>query len=754
MFEFLFSYPSRVYEKGQFVLLGGWPVWAWALLALALAAALAWPYFRDLGNTEIRVKGWHAGVLWALQAAMAVLLLSLLWQPALLVATLKSQQNVVAVMVDDSKSMSIADESGGKTRAATAKEILNAGLLEQLRKQFQVRMYKVGRSLERLEKTDDILATQTATRISDALRGVAAESASVPLGAIVLLSDGGDNAGGIDLATISEVRSRRIPVHTVGLGREKYDHDLEIMAVDVPARALADSRITAQVTLRHSGYSKTKVNLTLRDGTKILGQQTIVLRADGEPQTESILFNAGPAGPKALQIGVAPLENEENRANNQVTRLVNVEATKPRILYIEGEPKWEYKFIRRALEEDKTVSITSMLRTTQNKIYRQGVAEPKELENGFPDKAEDLFQYHGLIIGGVEIGYFTVAQQEMIRQFVDRRGGGLLFLGGRNALSDGGWGKSGLLDLVPVTISDRRDTFKRERAKVYLAAGGRDSLIARLVENPEANVERWKQLPEVENYQETGAAKPGAVVLAEFLAGGKRWPLLATQNYGRGRSAILATSGTWRWQMVQPLEDKSHEVFWAQLCRWLVTASPPRVLSSTPKQVLTDETKVQIRAEVRDKTYLPVSDAKVQARVLLPDGSSELVEMRPEPMAAGQYAAMWDAEKPGAYVAEIVAKRGEEELGTDLFNFRREDGVAENFGSEQNRELLEKLSAQTGGVYYSRGDASKLAKDISYSEAGITVREAKDLWNLPIVFLMILLLRATEWMLRRKWGVV
>ena len=178
------------------------------------------------------------------------------------------------------------------------------------------------------------------------------------------------------------------------------------------------------------------------------------------------------------------------------------------------------------------------------------------------------------------------------------------------------------------------------------------------------------------------------------------------------------------------------------------------MLSSTPKQVLTDETKVQIRAEVRDKTYLPVSDAKVQARVLLPDGSSELVEMRPEPMAAGQYTAMWDAEKPGAYVAEIVAKRGEEELGTDLFNFRREDGVAENFGSEQNRELLEKLSAQTGGVYYSRGDASKLAKDISYSEAGITVREAKDLWNLPIVFLMILLLRATEWVLRRKWGVV
>ena len=752
MFEFLFSYPARIYEKGQFVLLSGWPIWVLGLMALALAMALAWPYIQSRRDAAIRVKGWHAGVLWALQAAMALLLLSLLWQPALLVATLKPQQNVVAVIVDDSKSMAIADE--GKTRSAAAKEILNAGLLDALKKQFQVRLYKVGRSLERLEKVDDLQATQTATRLSDALRGVAAESASVPVGAIILLSDGGDNAGGIDLATISEVRSRRIPVHTVGLGREKYDRDLEIVSVEVPPRALADSRITAQVTLRQTGYSKSKVTLTLRDGTRILGQQSIVLKADGEPQTESVLFNAGPAGPKALQIGVAPLENEENRANNQVTRLVNVEALKPRILYIEGEPKWEFKFIRRALEEDTTVSITSMLRTTQNKIYRQGVAEPKELESGFPDKAEDLFQYQGLIIGGVEIGYFTLAQQELIRQFVDRRGGGLLFLGGRNALSDGGWGRSGLLDLVPVTITDRRDTFKRERAKVELAVGGRDSLITRLVENPDANVERWKQLPEVDNYQETGAPKPGAVVLAEFLAGGKRWPLLATQNYGRGRSAILASAGTWRWQMLQPIEDKTHEVFWAQLCRWLVTASPARVMASTPKQVLTDETKVQIRAEVRDKTFLPVSDAKVQARVMLPDGSAELVEMRPEPLSAGQYVAMWDAGKPGAYVAEIVAKRGTEELGTDLFNFRREDGIAENFGSEQNRDLLEKLSSQTGGVYYTRANAAKLAQDVSYSEAGITVREAKDLWNLPIIFFMILLLRATEWMLRRKWGVV
>ena len=109
---------------------------------------------------------------------------------------------------------------------------------------------------------------------------------------------------------------------------------------------------------------------------------------------------------------------------------------------MEGEPRWEYKFIRRAEAEDKGVQIVSMLRTTENKIYRQGIADPSELADGFPTKAEDLFKYQAIIIGSVEAGYFTPAQQELLREFVDKRGGGLLFLGGRFSLGDGGWASS------------------------------------------------------------------------------------------------------------------------------------------------------------------------------------------------------------------------------------------------------------------------------------------------------------------------
>jgi hypothetical protein len=188
--------------------------------------------------------------------------------------------------------------------------------------------------------------------------------------------------------------------------------------------------------------------------------------------------------------------------------------------------------------------------------------------------------------------------------------------------------------------------------------------------------------------------------------------------------------------------------------RYLTTDTPGQVSATTPRQVLSDETRVPIRVEVRDKQYKPVMNAKVQARFMGPDGVSATMELSPVPLEEGIYGGEWTAEKPGSYVADIIAGHEQEEIGRDVLSFRREDGVAEGFRTSQNRELLEKLSQQTGGRYYKPSEASKLASEISYSEAGITTRETRDLWDMPIIFLVLLSIRAAEWLLRRKWGVV
>lgn len=752
MFEFLFKYPLSLFHKGHFVLLTPWPLWILALAILAGAGLL----FLHIHRHQGMLSGLRPIGIWALESVMVALILFLLWHPALSVATLRPQQNVVAVLVDDSRSMKIADASG--TREAAAQSILNSGLLKSLGQKFQVRLYKFGKEPERIQQTSQITGEEPATRLGDTLERVLAESSSLPLGAILLLSDGADNAGGIDRQTVAAIRRQRIPVHTVGFGREHPAKDIEITDAILPARALPQSRLTAIVTFQNWGLGGDKAKLSVKDGGKVLATQEVTLKSDSTLQSESVVFNCGDAGPKSLDISIEPLGGEENTQNNRVTRLVSVEKRTPRILYMEGEPRWDFKFLRRALDDYSGVEIVSLLRTTQNKLYRQGVPdppEPKELEDGFPSKADELFRYQGLIIGSVEASYFSATQQQLIRDFVDRRGGGVLFLGGRASLSDGGYASSPLSDLFPTKLPEAKGTFHRDFTGQELTPQGAQSVITRLEDDPVKNADRWKKMPAMANYQEPGEPKPGATVLLESTPAGRhKLPLLVTENYGRGRTVLFATGGDWRWKMWTDHADKTHGLFWQQIFRHLVTDTPGQVVGSTPRQVLSDDTRVPIRVEVRDKEFKPVANAKVQARFIAPDGSSATMELNPQPLEEGIYSGEWTAEKPGSYVADIIAGREQEEIGHDVLSFRREDGIAENFHTSQNKELLQKLSEQTGGRYYTPSDASKLSNEISYSEAGITTRETRDLWDMPVIFLLALGIRASEWLLRRKWGVV
>ena len=541
----------------------------------------------------------------------------------------------IAGVQRQSRSMAIAEARG--TRREQAVRLLDGGLVNALAGRFQVRMYRMGSALERIGKAEQLRSDAPATHIGETLTQVVAEAATLPVGAVVLISDGADNSGGIDLATISGIRRQRIPVHTIGLGRERLSRDVEVAGVQTPARALAGARIAAQVTIRERGYTGTQARLTARDGGKVLASRLVTLKADGAQQTETLVFDSGPAGARTVRISVDPLAGEENLNNNALVRVIQVEAKKPRVLYVEGEPRWEFKFIRRAFDDDQSVKPVTMLRTTQNKIYRQGLDNPKDLEEGFPAKVEELFDYQAIVIGSVEAAYFTPAQLDIIKQFVDRRGGGLLFLAGRSGLSDGGWHRSVLADLLPVTLPDRKGTFRRDPANVELTPAGRDSLVCRIEEDAQKNEERWRKLPYIANFQDAGTPKPGAVVLAEYLPTSKgRFPLLVTENYGRGRTAVFASAGSWRWQMLQPVEDRSHEMFWQQLFRWLAD-SPGRVVASTPEPVLEDESRVPLRAEVRDTTFLPASDARVEAHIQGPDGAAATVELHPDPLSPGVY---------------------------------------------------------------------------------------------------------------------
>src|SRR5438093_6923812 len=163
MFEFLFKYPATVFSKGQFVLLSAWPVWTLGLAIMAMAVALGWHVRRRRGF----LTGARPVAIWLLETLLASLMLFLLWHPAISIATLRPQQNIVSVLIDDSRSMSIRED--GKTRLEQAVSGLNNGVLDALRKRFQVRLYRVGKDAQRIDKTEQATGTAPASRIGDSL---------------------------------------------------------------------------------------------------------------------------------------------------------------------------------------------------------------------------------------------------------------------------------------------------------------------------------------------------------------------------------------------------------------------------------------------------------------------------------------------------------------------------------------------------------------------------------------------------------
>ena len=750
MFEFLFKYSRTVFENGELVLASGWPVWLLAAGVVAAAAAIAVSLSRRRDTLSVP----RLAAIGLLQVAMVAVVLTLLWRPSLSTQTLRAQENSVALLVDTSASMSYGEGEASRLQQAVA--ALDGGALDDLAELFEVRLYAFAGASEAIDALTDVPAPGEATLIGSALVDVLREARSSALGAVVLISDGADNSGELDAARLAEIAGYGVPVHAVGVGRESIPEDIELESVAVSDQVMPGSRISAQVSIRYAEPGEAR--LRVYDGDAVVASEPVTLPAGAGITTRWVEFDVGEAGVKDLRFSLDPLPGEGNVTNNTRYRTVVVPEARRSILYVEGEPRWEYKFIRRALDEDPAVRLASLLRTTPNKFYRQGIDSPDELEGGFPEDRETLFQYDGLVIGSFSAAGLTEAQQEHIRDFVSERGGSLLMLGGRRGLADGGWGNSVVAEALPVQLPDLdAASFMRVPVPVELTAEGQESLVTRLDADRETNSELWLGMPDIADFQYVGAVKPGAVTLLEAEVRGTAQPLLVHQRFGRGQVYVLASGGTWRWQMQLPSEDQRHETFWRQILHALVSATPERVVLTAERPYYVDEDEVVLRARVRDGGFEPVGDASVELSVsgdaIAGDpAAAEPVLMQPVSGEPGAYEATVLADAAGLYRFEASAEVGEETLGRAGYSVRRATGVSEHFQIQQNRPLLARLASLTGGRYFTLGQLDELPETIQFSEAGIVERELLDLWNMPFVFLLLLLLKAGEWVLRLFWG--
>lgn len=774
LIEFLFKYRWSTFARGELGLAYR-PAW-WVILLLLIGGGglLAYLYWRPatVSNRQGEEKGGRA-VRWlliGLRATLLTVLVILLMRPILVLPAIIPQSTSLLVLIDDSLSMGLPEagrEARPEPRIEGVKRLLGADqpLRKALGEKFQVRQYAFSGSVRPLASVGELRTEGTATDLAGALEEGVRQVAGAPLSAIVLATDGGSNTARDLGEVLQRLRGRQVPVFPIGVGTTEQAKDQELVRVTVPRRVLIGSAVSAEVVVRLAptglfGKTGRSVLTVKEDGRLVRTEPLPPAKEDSTPQTMTVEFSPTSAGRHRYLFEISPLEGETSPNNNRRETLIEIVEESPRILHLEGEPRWEYGKLRASLaRKEQQLRLVSVLRSAEGKYYRQGVTSGEELTEGFPKTDEELFGYAGLVIGSLEANFFRYEQLRWIEQFAARRGGGVLLLGGGRAFGAGGYGGTPIEELLPLTLTSsggEREQGSPMGFRAVLTGPGRLHPVTRLNEDRAVSAKVWESLPPLTLPEILRQPKPAATTILEAVDvknQERTVPLLVEQRYGRGRTLALLVSDTWRWRMEMPSESTAHETFWRQLLRYLVSNTPRPFDVGTEEMVYAIGDRSRLRAEVLTPRYEPMTDATVRAVVTSPSGKrTELPLALNDAEQTSGYLTTLTLAEAGIHQVEMVAQRGGAALGEARGAFLVTEQTREYFETAQNVELLKRIARETGGRYTPLAEASTLAEELSMLEGAHSERVQRDLWDMPFNFLLLIGLAGAEWGLRKRRG--
>ena len=734
----------------------GNPIPWWALLLVVTAAALAaWvPYARLIVPVSRRQRG----VLTALRFTTLLLLAAYLLRPMLVEpAPVAHVSALVPVLVDVSRSMRIADV-GDTRRIEYARTLLDEQIMPVLGREFQVELLSFGEVLAPAD-AGQLQANGRWSDLTGALADVVERYRGRNVAGIVVISDGGDTSGR-EPETTGGVNVP--PVYPIGVGSRHIVRDREVLSLTAGQAALAESVIDLGVTIVSHGFGESPVDVRVLENGRPIEVRRVPIPADGSPVRET--FRVSPSGEAATLYTVEiPRDSTELVPGNN-TRGVLVRAPGPRrrVLFVEGAPGFEHSFLKRALGEDPGLELDAVVRKGQNDrgeetFYVQaGAARTAALAQRFSVAREALFAYDALILGNVEGHTLTGEQLGMAADFVSVRGGGLLVLGG---LSFAGRGLVGtkLEEVLPVELTGRGGLARaarpnrREPNKVELTIDGVAHPVMRLGSSEPESEKRWADLPVLASITRLGAPRPGASVLAVSAGPGGWEPVVAVQQYGRGRAMVFAGEASWRWRMLLPAENRAYETFWRQVVRWLAIEAP-RPVSLTASSGGTVGEPMTIEIGVQSQRFEPVRDASIDIRVTEPGGDVRDVTALVADSVTGAYEARIQPDQPGVYEIRVEARRADMLIGESRDWVLVGGAEAELTDPRLNDALLRRLATASDGRYVEESEIAQLASWLRVEATESVPLVRRDLWHNSWTFLAVVLLLSVEWTLRRHWG--
>lgn len=775
------------------IVLGARDWWvAAAILVVAIFVIAIWSYTARQSRRPIH---W----LIALAKLTAVLALgACLLEPMRRTERPRPGANVMAVLVDNSRSMEIHPQGSTAEHLGRFKAALKTDSSWQTRmaQDFEVRRYAFDQRVRAVDDLADLSFLGNHSSLGEAVSTLNDRFQSRPVAGMMLFSDGLSTDS---IATELEQRQFHFPIYPVVFNERPKLQDVSIGDPTVTMSSFELAPASLEAMVRCIGFKGEKLAVRLFDGDGESVERQL-LDCDEDVFEKRVRFQYRPKSPglqfvklramlssEDLDEVQADSRREVTSANNSQFATIDRGGGPYRILYVGGRPNWEYKFIRRALEEEVEIELSALIRVANKEpkfvfndrgvdasnplfsgfsdnpetaekydepvLIRMGVDE-EELKSGFPKTEEALFGYHAIILDDIEAAFFTQQQMLLLRQFVAERGGGLLMLGGLDTFLAGNYRDTPLGDVLPIYLrGQEKSTDEKPPVRYRLTREGSLEPWLRLRANENEESARVAEMPEFMTWNSAAEIKPGASVLAHLSSGSDQQPGLVIQRFGKGRTMALLVGDMWRWSMRRARTDTDDLAqSWRQMARWL-TADVPKQISAEVKPPANALSPHQLKIELRDDAYQPLDNATVKLKVKTPEDQEIDLLATPDRQHAGTYGAEFWSTLDGAYRCEVdVTGSDGAHLGSLTTGWTAQPSAEEFARVEPDLELLRKLAEASGGEVLQLNDLSSFVSSLPSRKVPITESRVEPLWHRPWLILLAIGCLCFEWGLRRLRG--
>ncbi|HLA85846.1 MAG TPA: hypothetical protein VJL29_13735 [Thermoguttaceae bacterium] len=711
---------------------------------------------------ELRpVVGW---ALTLLRTAVIFALLLLYLQPQWRTEREHRVNSRVLVLVDNSLSMGLSDDTTGTGNRAdqVATALARIKLVEQLLAKHDVGVFRFGEKLEpigarpRADETEKenagtatpggsfsstaikqnetidwkaaLVPAATQTRLGESLDQLIEQQQDAPVSGIILITDGRQNAGASPEAATAAARLADIPVFPIGVGSDRQVANVRISDFVVPARAYPGDAFTATGYLQAARMAGRKVTVELFTKQADAGKATsgdgelvesreVLLGGDGEVVPVRFELSPKEPGRQTLTLKVKAPPEDRNPGDDRREADVETVDRKDRVLLLAGGPMREYQFLRNLLHRDASVVLDVLLQTA-----RPGVSqEAHRLLDDFPTTREEMYRYDAVVALDPDWQKLSDEQINLLESWVAEQGGGLILAAGTVQMGNtiSGWVQdermATIRSLYPVRFQRRFATDEASYASsepwpLDFTREGLEAEFLWLADNQTAGEAAWAAFPGVFSFYPVDGAKPGATVLARFsdpqFGPAEQRPVYAaSQFYGSGRVIYFGSAEWWR---LRGVDETYFETLYTKLLRHV---SQGRLLRGSRRgAVLIDRDRymlgatVEVRAQLTDARLEPLAGAGVPLEVYSPDGTMQTVTLSADPSRAGSFAGRFSASAEGAWRLELPIPESANERLSRRIQVKMPDLERET--PERNDPLLARLAAKTAGRYYVGFDAA------------------------------------------------